>query len=171
MEGHSAVDGFYFCVASLSTVGYGDEGFKTQNGRIFAIFWLIVGTTAMARMVSAVIDRKAQEVAKAASAKKAKRLLLRQADLSKLDSQKKGKVTRFDFLVYELVALGRCDQWHIDEIMARFEAMDEDQSGELDYADFKRAQEKQIEALRKRLMKEPLSPLSPPDSGMELSPL
>lgn len=42
------LDSVYLSVMSVTTVGYGDETFKTVWGRIFAVVWLILSTIAMA---------------------------------------------------------------------------------------------------------------------------
>lgn len=37
----SAIDGFYFAVATLTTVGYGDMGPQTTASRLFALFYAL----------------------------------------------------------------------------------------------------------------------------------
>eukprot|EP00456_Euglypha_rotunda_P036275 TRINITY_DN2786_c0_g3_i2.p1 TRINITY_DN2786_c0_g3~~TRINITY_DN2786_c0_g3_i2.p1 ORF type:complete len:406 (-),score=64.01 TRINITY_DN2786_c0_g3_i2:17-1234(-) len=162
LEDHSFIDGFYFSCVTLTTVGYGDLTFDTKGGRAFALFWILIGTTALARMLSAVIDSKSQEVAATFAEKKAKRLLMKRTDLRVLDKRGTGQVTKLDFMMYKLVALGRCEQWHIDDIISQFDALDEDGSGTLEIADFKKAQERESEQLRQRVLahKGPLRDLS-----------
>ncbi|KAH7435310.1 hypothetical protein KP509_06G059200 [Ceratopteris richardii] len=43
------LDSFYLACMSVTTVGYGDHAFKTSTGRLFASFWLLVSTLAVAR--------------------------------------------------------------------------------------------------------------------------
>ncbi len=43
VEGWSWVDAFYFCVVTLTTTGFGDLSPQTDLGKIFTIFYLIVG--------------------------------------------------------------------------------------------------------------------------------
>jgi hypothetical protein len=43
VEGWSWVDAFYFCFASLTTVGYGDLTPTTDAGKIFTMVYLITG--------------------------------------------------------------------------------------------------------------------------------
>lgn len=45
VEGWSLLDSFYFCVVTLETVGYGDITPTTDLGKIFTIFYIIVGLT------------------------------------------------------------------------------------------------------------------------------
>jgi putative effector of murein hydrolase len=42
-EGWSWLDAAYFCVVTLATVGYGDFAPVTQFGRIYTIFYIIIG--------------------------------------------------------------------------------------------------------------------------------
>jgi hypothetical protein len=43
IEGWSLVDSLYFCVVTLTTIGYGDFAPKTDLGKIFTVFYIIVG--------------------------------------------------------------------------------------------------------------------------------
>ncbi len=42
-EGWGWVDAAYFCVVTLATVGFGDFAPLTQVGRIYTIFYIIIG--------------------------------------------------------------------------------------------------------------------------------
>lgn len=42
-EGWNWVDSAYFCVVTLATVGYGDFAPVTQFGRLYTIFYIIIG--------------------------------------------------------------------------------------------------------------------------------
>ncbi|CAA7056187.1 unnamed protein product [Microthlaspi erraticum] len=44
------VDSVYLSVISVTTVGYGDKTFKTLIGRVFAVFWLLFSSIAMASL-------------------------------------------------------------------------------------------------------------------------
>ncbi len=43
VEGWSWLDSVYFCVVTLGTVGYGDFVPKTPPGKIFTIFYILIG--------------------------------------------------------------------------------------------------------------------------------
>lgn len=43
VEKWSLIDALYFCVVTLSTVGYGDLAPKTELGRGFTIIYILVG--------------------------------------------------------------------------------------------------------------------------------
>ncbi|KAL1827278.1 hypothetical protein ACET3Z_005690 [Daucus carota] len=64
----SVIDSFYLSVMSVTTVGYGDRAFKTPQGRLFASFWLLFSTLAVARaflyLAEARIDKRHRRIAK-----------------------------------------------------------------------------------------------------------
>ena len=43
LEGWSWVDSVYFSVVTLTTVGYGDFSPQTDAGKVFTIFYIIIG--------------------------------------------------------------------------------------------------------------------------------
>jgi Na+/melibiose symporter-like transporter len=43
VEGWSWLDSIYFCVITLSTIGYGDFAPQTPEGKLFTIFYVIIG--------------------------------------------------------------------------------------------------------------------------------
>jgi hypothetical protein len=43
VEGWGWLDSFYFCVTTLTTVGYGDFSPATSSGKIFTIFYILIG--------------------------------------------------------------------------------------------------------------------------------
>lgn len=47
IEGWSILDSFYVCIATLSTVGYGDFAPETTVGKIFTVFVIIFGVGMM----------------------------------------------------------------------------------------------------------------------------
>lgn len=51
----SWVDSYYFAVVSLATVGYGDIVPKTDNGKIFVSFYLLIGIGILAAFASNLI--------------------------------------------------------------------------------------------------------------------
>ncbi len=52
IEKWSWVDSFYFCVVSLTTVGYGDIAPKTTFGKLFTCLYLLVGVAIIASLVN-----------------------------------------------------------------------------------------------------------------------
>ncbi len=43
IEGWSWIDSLYFCVITLTTVGYGDYSPQTDGGKLFTIFYIMLG--------------------------------------------------------------------------------------------------------------------------------
>ncbi len=43
LEGWSIIDSFYFSVVTLTTVGYGDFTPQTDAGKLFTIFYIVIG--------------------------------------------------------------------------------------------------------------------------------
>lgn len=52
VEGWSLIDALYFCVASMSTVGYGDITPQTTEGKLFTIVYLLLGTGTFVAMAA-----------------------------------------------------------------------------------------------------------------------
>ncbi len=53
MEGWAWVDAYYFCVATLTTIGYGDFIPQTNFAKIFTTFYIFVGVGIIAAFARA----------------------------------------------------------------------------------------------------------------------
>ena len=58
VEDLSWVDSFYFCIVSLTTVGYGDISPKTEIGKLFTSFYLLVGIGIIAAFISNLVKSR-----------------------------------------------------------------------------------------------------------------
>lgn len=59
IEKWTILDSIYFCVVTLSTVGYGDITPKTALGKIFTIFYILAGIGIIAATVNLLVRRAA----------------------------------------------------------------------------------------------------------------
>jgi len=55
-EGWTGVNAIYFSVVTLSTVGYGDITPTTEPGRLYSIFWIVIGVIALFHCVGALMN-------------------------------------------------------------------------------------------------------------------
>ncbi len=51
------LDSVYFCVVTLTTIGYGDLTPKTDIGKLFTIFYILIGVGVLAAFVNLIIKR------------------------------------------------------------------------------------------------------------------
>ena len=138
-EGFTFVDALYFVVISCTTVGYGDAAPEAVGSKLFSFFWLALSTVWLAKVVQDVLDHHVDRNLETLRSS----LLSRKVDfemIKNLDSTGDGRVTRFDFLKYHLVA-GHypVDEDDIAQIMEAFDKLDRDKDGDIDKEDMKRA--------------------------------
>ena len=56
VEGWTAIESIYFCMVTMSTVGYGDYGPTTVGTKAFTCLWIVVGIAAIFTQVSSLIS-------------------------------------------------------------------------------------------------------------------
>jgi len=54
LEGWSLVDSLYFSVITLTTIGYGDFSPQTTEGKLFTIFYIILGVGVILSFINTV---------------------------------------------------------------------------------------------------------------------
>jgi len=129
VEGYRWSASFEWNFVTMSTVGYGDTVAKTKGGRVFSIFFMIIGVVTMAQFATQVIDSfniSNEEKQKEDLLRKA---LTDEAQLMEFDQDNDGTIDRYEFLSKMLVELKECDLDRIEEIMAKFAEIDTDGSG------------------------------------------
>ena len=57
LEGWSVLDSLYFCVITLTTVGFGDFSPETTAGKIFTIFYVFIGLGFVMAFVTTLVQR------------------------------------------------------------------------------------------------------------------
>lgn len=59
LEGWSWVDSLYFSVITLTTVGYGDFSPQTDSGKLFTIFYIVIGIGIILTFVNTIYNHYA----------------------------------------------------------------------------------------------------------------
>ncbi len=57
VENLSWLDSLYFCVITLTTIGYGDIAPKTDAGKLFTVFYVLIGIGILAAVVNYLMKR------------------------------------------------------------------------------------------------------------------
>ena len=57
VEHFTWVDSIYFCVVTLATVGYGDIVPKTDPGKIFTVFYILIGVGILSAFIRSFLVR------------------------------------------------------------------------------------------------------------------
>lgn len=60
-EEMSFIDAFYCVCVTVTTLGYGDHSFRTRNGRLFAVFWILSSTVCVAQFFLYLAEGWAEE--------------------------------------------------------------------------------------------------------------
>jgi len=56
LEGWSWIDSIYFSIITLTTIGYGDFSPQTDEGKVFTIFYIIIGVGIILSFVNTVYN-------------------------------------------------------------------------------------------------------------------
>jgi len=122
---------FYMSCVTLTSVGFGGVHPVTQGGYLFATFWMIIGVSCTAHMISQLGDFLMKQRKVLTSA------LAREELLAIMDEDGNGTVDEIEFLTFELVRKGICQVQDIHDLRATFKRLDTTGVGELDVRDIR----------------------------------
>jgi len=60
-EGWSTLNSLYFCVTTLTTIGFGDYAPKTALGKIFTIIYVLIGLGILGAFIHALFEASARD--------------------------------------------------------------------------------------------------------------
>ncbi|KAI3496818.1 hypothetical protein L1887_39195 [Cichorium endivia] len=128
------IHAFYCVVATLTGLGYIDKCFSTTGGRVFALFWILLGTIYVAQLLFTFAllhtERRQRSVVKWVLERKTTI-----SDLEAADFDCDGIVVAAEFVVYKLKEMGKINEDDITPIMDEFEKLDFDKTGTLSASD------------------------------------
>ncbi|KAL5700416.1 serine/threonine protein kinase [Ranunculus cassubicifolius] len=131
------VDSIYLSVMSVTTVGYGDRAFSTLPGRLFASFWLLFSTLAVARaflyLAEARIDKRQRRIIKWAVQRE-----ITAQDVIAADVNNNGFISKADYVIYKLKEMGKISDKDILAICGQFNKLDHTNSGRITLPDLRR---------------------------------
>jgi len=122
---------FYMSCVTLTSVGFGATHPVTQGGYLFATFWMIIGVSCTANLICQLQDVLMKQRKVLTSA------LVKDQLLKAMDEDGSGTVGKIEFLTFELVRKGICQAHEIHTVLALFEHLDTDGSGELNVEDIR----------------------------------
>ncbi|MCL7043163.1 hypothetical protein MKW94_028110 [Papaver nudicaule] len=138
VEKLDVVDSIYLSVMSVTTVGYGDKAFKTLQGRLFALLWLLVSTLAVARaflyLAELRINRRHRIMAKKVLHKE-----ITVRDLLAADINCNGFLSKSDYVIHKLKEMGKINDKDILQICNQFDKIDPNNSGKITLPELLRA--------------------------------
>ncbi|KAL8268650.1 hypothetical protein R6Q59_002448 [Mikania micrantha] len=128
------LDCFYLSVMSVTTVGYGDLGFSSAGGRVFACVWLLVSTLAVARaflyLAEARVDKRHRRMVKWVLGQD-----LTFAQFLAADIDNNGSVSKAEYVIYKLKEMGKVTDKEILQICTIFDQIDTGNSGKISLVD------------------------------------
>ncbi|CAH1444297.1 unnamed protein product [Lactuca virosa] len=130
VEDLNFINAFYCVVATLTGLGYIDKCFSTTGGRVFALFWILLGTLYVAQLLFTFAllhtERRQRSLVKWVLKRKTT-----VSDLEAADFDGDGIVVAAEFIVFKLKEMGKINEDDITPIMDEFETLDFDKTGTL----------------------------------------
>ena len=118
-ENKSIVDALYMSCITVTSVGYGDVKPDTVGGKIFAMFWILIGTFLVAKAIGGYLDfatnHKQQEIRKRILTKP---LTLKEVEMADIDDSK--SLSEAEFVLYKLQAMGILNRKDVEKVNRKF---------------------------------------------------
>lgn len=133
-EGMNFIDAFYLVCVTVTTLGYGDQSFRSQAGRIFAVFWILSSTVCLAQFFLYLAESRTEERQHEIACWALHRPTT-PADLEAADLDGDGDVSAAEFVLYKLKEEGKIVEDDVQGILKEFSAIDYDESGTLNLSD------------------------------------
>ena len=130
LEKWSVLKGLYWVVITATTIGLGDEHPDNPWSRLLCIIYIPLAVAFCGKLVGMIATSYVDRRNDALEAQFFSRAVT-QSDLSEMDFNADGHVTRDEFLVYMLLTLQKVDKSDIEEILDLFTKLDKDGSGTL----------------------------------------
>ena len=130
VEHKSWVNAFYMSVITVTTVGFGDKYPISPRGRLFAVFYIAIGTLVVGSALSTFVDMYLEAVSELNMRRKLDEKLDAKAFLE-ADDDGTGQVSEAEFVMYKLEAMELVSQDTLQEIVEQFRAVDIDGDGVL----------------------------------------
>ena len=118
----------------ITTVGFGDKYPISPRGRLFAVFYIAIGTLVVGSALSTFVDMYLEAVSELNMRRKLDEKLDAKAFLE-ADDDGTGQVSEAEFVMYKLEAMELVSQDTLQEIVEQFRAVDIDGDGVLTRAE------------------------------------
>jgi potassium channel subfamily K len=154
LTGNRFVNGFYFGVVTMTTVGYGDITAQSDSSRIIASIIMLVGVPIIGITLQELtgvlfpeakedielqligsMDKNRMESMEEFTRELAKVCGIGDEDGDGKDDGGDGQISRFEFLCFTLVKNGIVEMENIEMAMKNFNELDTDNSGHLEASD------------------------------------
>lgn len=140
VEGLDFLNSFYCVCSTITTLGYGDQSFSTEGGRIFAIIWILVSSVCLAQfflyLAEARTEGRQQSLVHWVMTRKTT-----VTDLEAADMDSDGAVSAAEFVIYKLKEMGKIGEEDVALVLKQFDYLDADHSGLLTASDLNIAQQ------------------------------
>lgn len=149
LEGWPWYDALYYTIITATTVGLGDLSPTSERSEACAILFIPLAVAAMAHILdecSTFVMKRRREK----HSQKLRTLQLTEGDLDVLDTEMDGQVSRLEYVVFMLKAMGKVDEHLLNELHAQFAVLDATKDGVLTKSDLEQRVDENVRSLSMR---------------------